>query len=722
MMDSVSFKIRGMDCAEEVAALKSEVGPIAGGEENLSFDILNGKMTVSAPSGAVDAEAIAQAVSRAGMEAVPWDARGGRPADTFWKRRGRFVMTCASGAALAAGFVTHWLAHGSLLEALAAGDGAEKHAFPLPSMLFYIASIVTGGWFILPKAWRAARSLRLDMNFLMTVAVAGAAAIGEWLEAATVTFLFSVSLALESWSVGRARRAVEALMDLSPLTALLMKDDGTTESVAPEKVGVGSLILVKPGEKIPLDGEVVSGVSHVNQAPITGESVPVEKKPGDQVFAGTINGDGALQVKNTKPAQDTTLAHIIRLVKEAMSRRSPSEQWVERFARVYTPSVMALALGFITIPPLLFGGVWEEWFYRSLVLLVIACPCALVISTPVSVVAALTSSARGGVLVKGGIYIEAPARLRAVALDKTGTLSQGRPSVEKVVPLSGHDEKELIERAASIEAHSDHPLARAIVEYARERAVPIKPASDHQAIRGKGAEGRFDGKLYWLGSHRFLEERGMETGEVHEKLEAMTRRGRTVVVVGNDTHVCGFIAISDTVRPEAGRAIRDMKEAGVDHIVMLTGDNEGTARAVAENLGIDEVKAELLPADKIKAVEDLVARYGSVAMVGDGVNDAPAMARATLGIAMGAAGSDAAIETADIVLMADDLSRLPWLIRHSRRTLAVIRENIGFSLFVKAVFVALTFLGQASLWAAIAADMGASLIVISNGLRLLNRR
>lgn len=714
----MSFKVRGMDCAEEVDALKREAGPVVGGEENLFFDLLRGKMTVSLTSQDVTAEAVMEAVRRAGLEAVPWESGAGR-GESFWRRRGRLVMTSSSGAALVAGFITHWVLHGSLLDALAAGDGAERHAFPLPSIILYSASIATGVWFIAPKAWRAALSLRPDMNLLMTIAVAGAVGIGEWLEAATVTFLFAVSLLLESWSVGRARRAVEALMDLSPLAARVLKEDGSTEETPPERVSVGAMILVKPGEKIPLDGEVIRGESHVNQAPITGESEPVAKKPGDSVFAGTINGDGALEIRNTKPAQDTTLAHIINLVREAFSRRSSSERWVEKFARVYTPSVMGLAVGFMLIPPIVFGGAWEEWFYRSLVLLVIACPCALVISTPVSVVAALASSARQGVLVKGGAFMEAPARLKAVALDKTGTLSEGKASVVEVIPLAGHSERELIERAAALEAHSGHPLARAIVEHARKRGVMFSPVKDHQAIRGKGAAGSFNGKKYWLGSHRFLEERGQETDEAHSKLEAMASEGRTVVVVGDETHVCGLIAIADSVRPEAGQAIHDLRAAGVERIIMLTGDNEGTARAIARDLAIDEALAELLPEDKIAAVEELVARCGSVAMVGDGVNDAPAMARASLGIAMGAAGSDAAIETADIVLMSDDLSRLPWLVRHSRRTLSVIRQNIGFALSVKALFVVLAFLGQASLWAAIAADMGASLLVIFNGLRLL---
>ncbi|HEX6861560.1 MAG TPA: heavy metal translocating P-type ATPase, partial [Thermoanaerobaculia bacterium] len=415
-------------------------------------------------------------------------------------------------------------------------------------------------------------------------------------------------------------------------------------------------------------------------------------------------------------------AHIIRMVEEAQSRRAPSEQWVERFARVYTPAVMALALAVLVVPPLFFGGSWDVWVYRALVLLVIACPCALVISTPVSIVAALAAAAHNGVLVKGGLFIEIPARLRAVALDKTGTLTWGRPAVVEVVPLAGHDERELLQRVGALEARSEHPLARAILAYIKDRGIAVLPAEDFKILQGKGATGRFEGREYWLGSHRYLEERGQETPDIHERLEAMSKAGRSAVVVGTADHVCGLIAVADEVRPESKDAVQALRDAGIETVVMLTGDNRGTAEAVGRETGIDEVRAELLPAEKVSAIDELVARYGQVAMIGDGVNDAPAMARSTISVAMGAAGSDAAIETADVALMSDDLGKLPWLIQHSRRTLRVIRQNIGFSLLVKAVFVVLTFAGFASIWAAIAADMGASLLVIFNGLRLLQAR
>ncbi|MFO0809031.1 MAG: heavy metal translocating P-type ATPase [Gemmataceae bacterium] len=508
-------------------------------------------------------------------------------------------------------------------------------------------ALAAGVRLVLLKAWHPPAT-RPDMNLLMTVAVVGAVVIGEWLEAATVAFLFSLSLALESWSVGRARRAVAALMDLAPPIARLLKEGGGEEAVPPDRVTVGARFAVRPGDKIPLDGRIVRGRSAVNQAPITGESIPAEKNVGDEVYAGTINGDGALEVESTKAAADTTLAHIIRMVGDAQSRRAPSEQWVERFARVYTPVVMGLALAVLVVPPLFFGGAWGAWLYRALVLLVIACPCALVISTPVSIVAALAAAARNGVLIKGGLYVEVPARLTAVALDKTGTLTEGRPAVVEVVPMSGHDEAELLARASALESQSTHPLARAILAYAKERRVSPPPVEDYQVVQGKGATGRFNGQPYWLGSHRYLEERGQETPDVHERLEALSREGRTVVVVGNDQHVCGFIALADRVRPTTAEAVRMLHKEGIKHVIMLTGDNEGTARAVGREAGVDDVRAELLPADKVQAVEELVAKHGQVAMVGDGVNDAPALGRATVGIAMGAAGSDAAIETADI--------------------------------------------------------------------------
>jgi Zn2+/Cd2+-exporting ATPase len=720
---ALSFKMRGMTCAEEVDILKREVGPAVGGEDRLSFDILNSRMTVAPSVPPVSVGQVVDAVAKTGMKAEPWEPGSTASVDElWWDRNGATALTIVSGLSAFAGLLIHAIAAGGLQAALGSEGMGIVSDVPLGARAAYLLAIVAGGFYVAPKAWLAARRLRPDMNLLMTVAVAGAVGIGEWFEAATVAFLFALSLALERWSVGRARRAVAALMDLAPPTARVRAADGSESDVPPAQVPVGAVFVVKPGEKVPLDGRVLRGLSSINQAPITGESMPVAKAPGDPVFAGTINGDGAIDVESTKAAGETTLAGIVRMVGDAHARRAPSEQWVERFARVYTPAVMGLAILVLVVPPLLFGGTWGDWLYRALVLLVIGCPCALVISTPVSIVAALAAAARNGVLVKGGLYIELPARLKAIAVDKTGTLTEGRPRVAELTAMSGHDERELLEIAGALEARSEHPLAAAIVEYATQSGVTLTPADDVQIVQGKGVSGRVGGRAYWLGSHRYLEERGQETGPVHDRLEALAATGRSVVVVGDESHVCGFIALGDQVRPESARAVAALRQLGIEHVIMLTGDNQGTAQTIARLTGVDEVKAELLPADKVAAVESLVARYGQVAMVGDGVNDAPAMARATLGIAMGAVGSDAAIETADVALMSDELAKVPWLIAHSRRALAVIRQNIALSLMVKAVFVVLTFWGQASLWAAIAADMGASFLVIVNALRLLRGR
>lgn len=704
-----------MDCAEEVAALRSVLDPLPG-VQVLSFDVLNAKMTVEYDDEQISQDGLIQAVARTGMSAQTWqDQPESQAHESIVRRWGRTVMTTASGILVVAGFASHAIFQGPY-----AALGQESPTGPpFVTRGLYLLATIAGAWYVAPKAWMSLRRLRPDMNLLMTVAVLGAIAIGEYFEAAAVAFLFALSLALESWSVGRARRAIAALMALSPPQARVIRPDGKEVSVPVADVAIGRHVVVKPGEKFPLDGKITRGRTSVNQSPITGESMPVAKNAGDEVFAGTINEEGAVEFETTKPATDTMLARIIRMVSEAQDRRAPSEQWVERFAHYYTPSVMILAILVAVIPPLALGGAWSHWFYQSLVLLVIACPCALVISTPVSIVGALASAARHGVLIKGGLYVEIPARLKAIAFDKTGTLTEGKPQVQQIVPLSGHTERELLEMAARIESRSEHPLARAIVSHAAEAGIQPVPARDFQVLRGRGAVARLDSKAVWLGSHRLLEERGQETPEIHEQLEALSSTGLSAVLIGKDEHVCGFFAIGDRVRPNIRQVIAATKSAGVDRVIMLTGDNQGTAAAVAIATGVDEVRAELLPEDKVAAVEELVARYGMVAMVGDGVNDAPAMARASLGIAMGAMGTDVAIETADIALMTDDVSRIPWLIYHARRTLRIIHQNIAASLGVKAVFMLLTFAGHASLWAAIAADMGVSLLVVFNALRLL---
>jgi Cd2+/Zn2+-exporting ATPase len=720
-MKKVSFKINGMDCAEEVTLLKREIASLVGGEDNLQFDILKGKMSVISKDGNLSDSDIIAAVAKTGMKAFLWDTANFQKEsakESLWIKKGRLIICGISGLFLLAGLIVQISSNGNIIDVL-----ADRTKYGLLATILFTIAAISGGWFVFPKAYLSLRRLRPDMNLLMTVAALGAMILGQWFEAATVTFLFGLALLLESWSVGRARRAIAALMDFSPTMArIICPHHGDIEEKPVEQVAAKTIVIVKPGEKIPLDGIITSGKTTVNQAPITGESVPVEKNIGDEVFAGTINNDGAIQFRVTRESSDTTLARIIHMVEEAQSRRAPSEQWVDKFAQIYTPVMMGVALLIAVFRPLFFDEQWLKWFYEGLVVLVIACPCALVISTPVSIVAGLAAAARAGLLIKGGAFLEIPARLKAIAIDKTGTLTSGHPSVKEVIPLSGHTSSELLARAAAMESDSEHPYAKAILKKAAEEGVMVFPAERFQAIKGKGAEAYFNGKLYWLGSHRMVHERGNETPECHRIAEELEKAGQTVIAIGNDDHICGLISVTDIIRPQVKEAIIALRKSGIKKVVLLTGDNEGTAASVAGAVGINDYRAELLPQDKVRAIELLKEKYKDVAMVGDGVNDAPAMAVSSIGIAMGAAGSDAAIETADIALMSDDLSRLPWLVYQSRRVLHVIKQNIWFALGIKFVFLALAMTGKATLWMAIAADMGVSLLVIFNSLRLLKSK
>ena len=725
-MTRLVFKIQGMDCPEEVAVLRRAVGPVVGGADRLSCDLLNGTMTVSLPEGPASPGPILQAVRKTGMHASLWQEEvpladnyaTGKP----WQRWGRPLLCLLSALCLGSGLGWQVLSQEHGLLALIGSATPGTAMLPFASWLLYLAAIVSGAWYVVPKALYALRTVRPDMHVLMLVAVAGAMVLGDWCEAAAVAFLFALALLLESWSVERARLAIRALMDLAPPTArCLHPDGGGVVEQRVDTIPIGTTIFVRPGEKIPLDGTVTQGDTMVNQAPITGEAVPVPKMVGDEVFAGTINGDSAFTFRTTKPAADTTLARIIHLVAEAKSRRAPREQWVERFARIYTPTMMGLAGLLATLPPLLGAGPWSLWVYNALVLLVIACPCALVLSTPVSVVAGLTAAARAGVLIKGGASLEAPARLRAIAFDKTGTLTCGQPTVQEVIPLHGHTVQELLTCAAALEAHSAHPLARAILQKAASLGLTTPPAEQFTALQGRGAEAVIHGKRFWIGSHRLMEDLGVEDAAFHALATRLEDAGHSLVAISTEEHICGLISVADGVRAVAAEVVRTLKRLGIAVIVMLTGDNRGTAQAVGTLLGVDQVHAELLPADKVTAIEALRHRYGEIAMVGDGVNDAPAMAAATLGIAMGAIGTAAAMETADITLMSDDLTRLAWLVGHARRTLRVIQQNIVCALGLKLLFILLAVTGVATLWMAIAADMGASLLVMFNGLRLMKQ-
>lgn len=694
------FRLSGLDCADCAVKLEKKVRGVAG-VSAVSVNFGASKMTVehTAPI-----ESILKAVDEAGYGAE-LEGAGKRPEEvSFWKRNRRALLTVVSGVALGAGFVLSLLG----IE--------EKFLFP-----FYLLAMVSGGFYVGRSAYYALRSFNLDMNFLMSVAAIGAAFIGEWVEGATVVFLFSLGNTLQALTMDKTRRSIQALMDLSPKEALV-KRNGKEFRLPVEEIQVGDVIIVKPGERIAMDGVVLQGSSGVNQAPITGESMPVEKKPGDEVYAGTINERGALEVEVTKLVEDTTLAKIINLVEEAQAQKAPSQQFVDVFARYYTPAVIVAAVGIAVIPPLFLGLSFSEWFYKALVLLVIACPCALVISTPVSIVSAIGNAARNGVLIKGGAYLEEAGALNVIAFDKTGTLTTGQPAVTDLVVVKEMPGKEILGLAAAIETRSQHPLGEAIVRHAREQGLAIPEAADFESITGKGAKATIDGKPYYIGNPRLFDELGLEVMPVWPRLERLQGDGKTAMLVGTDKEIIGIIAVADRVRENSKPALAGLKKAGIRKLVMLTGDNEGTARAIARELGIDEFKAELLPENKLETIKGLTREYGKVAMVGDGVNDAPALAAANVGIAMGVAGTDTALETADIALMADDLTKLPYAMQLSRKALAVIKQNIFFSLVVKGAFIVLTFMGFSTLWMAVFADTGAALLVIANGMRLLRIR
>ena len=698
-----TFRLSGMNCSEEVAAIERALKPI-GGVLGVHASLVASSVTIY-HDGSVQSAKLIEAINRSGVRVQTDETPSGG---------GRISLASClvgtSGGFTGIGIALQWL---GLKETL------------WPDVAFTIA-IIAGGTLVFPKALRSLKTFSLDMNVLMTAAVVGAVAIGEHAEGAAVAFLFSLSELLESWSVGRARRAIQALMQLAPDTALVIRD-GKIRQLPSKEVVVGETILVKSGQKVPLDGTVLTGSSTIDQAPITGESMPVEKNPGDAVYAGTINGEGSLAIQTTKAAGDSTLSRIIRMVEEAQQQKAPAQRFVDVFARYYTPAVMALALLIGLAPPLLFGAEWMDWIYRALVLLVIACPCALVISTPVSIVSGLTAMARRGVLIKGGAYLEALGSLRALAMDKTGTITEGKPRVLDVLPFEGAITEDVLRIAAAIDSHSTHPFAQAVVRRAEELKITFDSAQNYKAKTGRGAEATIAGHAYFVGNHRLAHELGVCSEKLETKLAEIEAEAKSVVVVGHRPHadckgkILGLLTVGDAIRPNAAEAVRLLYDAGIRKVVMLSGDNTRTAKAIARQAGIDEAQGDLLPEQKIEQVRKLAANFGSVGMIGDGVNDAPALAAANVGIAMGAAGTDTAIETADIALMRDDLLMISEAIRLGRRTLGVIRFNIAFAVGVKAVFLVLAVLGQTSLWLAVLADTGATILVILNALRLLRR-
>jgi Cd2+/Zn2+-exporting ATPase len=701
----VCFDVTGLCCQDEVRLVGRGLARVPGIEQ-WSADLVSRRVRVRFDPAVTGRDRIVSAIADVGLSAVesagsgfdtPAAEAAPRTPWTTW-------LVYASGASLAAGALLTWTA-----------------AWPLARDASFVLALVAGGIPTVRRAWVSVRALSLDIHVLMVVAVLGAIALRDFFEAATVVFLFALAQLLESYSVERARRAIRALMSIAPKEAIVLRD-GVEVRLPIAKVTVGDLVLVRPGEQIAIDGEVVRGETEVDQAPVTGESVPVCKAPGDEVFAGTINGTGALEVAVTRTARDSTISRIIHLVEQAQSQRAPAQAFVDRFARVYTPIVIGLALLVMFAVPLALSQPVTDWVYRGLVLLVISCPCALVIATPVSVVSAIAAAARRGVLIKGGLHLERTGAVRCVAIDKTGTVTHGQPEVKDVVAFGETSARAVIQAAAAIESRSEHPIGRAIVRHADREGVDVAASDGFRAIPGRGAEATVNGRAGVLGNHRLFEERRLCTPHLHDHLDSMTGRGRTPVMLALDGEAVGMLGVADQVRAHVRDAIVQLRAHGVRHVVMLTGDHAATARGVADEIGVDEVRAELLPEDKVRAIEQLRARYGAVAMIGDGINDAPALAAADVGIAMGVAGSHAALETADIALMADELLKVPFAIRLSRRALAIIKANVAFAVGIKLVFFGLAVAGQATLWMAVVADTGASLVVVANALRLLRAR
>lgn len=577
----------------------------------------------------------------------------------------------------------------------------------------FLAVVAVAGYEIIRGGIKGLIQLRFNMNLLITIAAAGAFLIGHGEEGAAVIFLFYVAEFLEDYASQRARQSIGALLKLAPETANVVRN-GQELEVHAHAVEIDEKLVVRPGDKIALDGVVVKGSSAVDQSPITGESMPVTKKEGDEVFAGTINAEGYLEIRVSKKSDETILSRIIQLVNESKDKKSKTETFIDRFATYYTPAVILIAILVATIPPFLLGMSLTDWFYRALVLLVVSCPCALAISTPVSMVSSITSATKNGVLIKGGAYIEEMKNVEAVVFDKTGTLTKGCLEVTDIIKFNRNSMKDVLIISASIESHSKHPLAKAIVKMARKENLELKEVQNFKSITGTGVRGEINGKMFYVGNESLFNGIDLPLKEIREFEE----KGKNTILLGNKEEIIGLIALNDQIRDDAKETLNFLKKNNFK-TVMLTGDKEGTANAVASHLGLDECYYDLMPGDKVKKIDELVARYGHVAMVGDGVNDAPALARANIGIAMGAAGSDVAIETADVALMHDDISKLKYLVKLSRKTMNVVQENVAISILIKSSFAVMAVLGFITLWMAVGiGDMGLSLLVILNSLRI----
>lgn len=697
---TTTFRIHGMDCADCAAKLERRIAQVPG-VETAQVVFATSKLMVSYQG---DTSEILTAIEKMGYSGKVDEGYLNYPSEevSFWKSNQYVIPTCISLLMLLFGLVT------------------ERMALPsLVPTIFFLTGIILGGFLPAKNGISVLFNAReLDMNILMTIAVVGAAAIGQFAEATTVVFLFSLGNTLQGYTLDKTRNSIRALMDITPKEALVSRN-GILMTLPVEKIVIEDVIIVRPGERIPMDGKVVKGYSSVNQAPITGESIPVEKNVDDEVYAGSINELGSLDIKVTRLAQDNTIARIINMVEEAQGQRAPSQQFVERFAKYYTPVVIIGAALVAVVPTLVFGQPFHKWFYEAMAMLLVACPCALVISTPVSIVSAIGSAAKSGVLIKGGIYLEEAGALSVIAFDKTGTLTVGKPQVTDIISLNGCSEQEIVAISAAIESRSEHPLGEAIINYASEKEVTIPLITNFEAVLGKGARGDVEGQSYQIGNVRFFTDLGIDLLKAEDIITDLQNEGKTVMILGNDNDILGLLAVADVIRDNTRTAIESLKKAGIKKVVMLTGDNQRTAQAIAARAGIDEFKADLLPEDKVYAMQELLVQYQKVAMVGDGVNDAPAMAVATVGIAMGVAGTDAALETADIALIADDLTKLSYAIKLSRRTLGIIKQNITFALVIKGLILLLVIPGWLTLWLAVAGDMGSSLLVTLNSMRLL---
>jgi Cd2+/Zn2+-exporting ATPase len=699
------FIIDNMDCPTEESLIRNKLSTMDGITE-LDFNLMQRKLTVTHTLGKSDA--IKQALIAIDMHAVPLVAT---------------AVQAQSDNALPPNPQKKWWLLGlggiaAILAEVIAWTGGTDKSWPVVALALFAITVSGTGTY--KKGWIALKNLNLNINALMAIAVTGAVLIGQWPEAAMVMVLFTLAEMIEAMSLDRARNAIRGLMEMTPDKANVLQADGTWKELEAATITIGMIARVAPGERIPLDGELTKGQSSVNQAPITGESIPVAKSIGDKVFAGTINETGSFEYRITAAQNDSTLSRIIRAVEDAQGSRAPTQRFVDSFAKIYTPIVFIVALGIAIFPPLLFGLAWMPWIYKALVLLVIACPCALVVSTPVTVVSGLAAAAKAGILIKGGVYLEEGRKLKSLALDKTGTITQGKPVVTDIVSLSG-EESQAMRLAATLAGRSDHPVSAALSNHFKlQSKLILEDVTDFEAITGRGVKGLIGNQWYFLGNHRLVEELGICNEATEAALHKLETEGKTAVIISNETTPLAVIAVADTVRESSRQAIVELHALGI-RTLMLTGDNDLTAKAIAKSVGIDDARGNLLPEDKLSVINEELSKYGTVGMVGDGINDAPALAKSSIGFAMGAAGTDTALETADVALMDDDLRKIPHFIRLSIKAAGILKQNIIIALSIKTVFLVLAFMGVATLWMAVFADMGASLIVVFNGLRLLKR-